>query len=126
MNTDQTSLEQHVRSTLDDSVSGLDAETRSALTRMRSEALAQRRQHRWMAPSLWVPATAFSLAAVLTLTMLMRAPTDQPATWLAQAEDQTLIIDMLVTDDGLGVESDPAFYVWVEESLASEDTEHAG
>lgn len=125
MNTDQPSLEQRVRSTLDESVSGLDAETRSALTRMRSQALAQRRSH-WVPRSLWVPAAAFSLAAVLTLTMLARTPTDQPASWLAQAEDQTLILDMLVTDDGMGLESDPAFYVWVEESLASEDTEHAG
>lgn len=127
MNTEHQPFEERIRSTLNDSASDLDASTRSALTRLRSEALAQRHAPRaWTLRSWWVPAAAFSLVAVLTLTLVIRTPTDHGATWLAQSEDPAWVMDMLAAEEDQGVESDPAFYVWVEESLAAEGSEHAG
>lgn len=127
MNTEHQPLEQRIRSALDDSANGLDASTRSALTRLRNEALDQRSSRRaWMPRSLWVPAAAFSLAAVLTLTLVIRTPTEHGTPWLAQSEDPAWVMDMLAAEEDQGVESDPAFYVWVEESLATEGGEHAG
>jgi hypothetical protein len=65
---------------------------------------------------------AFCIA--LSFMLFFNAPASRQEAILA-LQDQTAIVDMMASEDGLEGEPDPAFYVWLDETLADKGTGHA-
>jgi hypothetical protein len=92
----------------DDSVAGLDGETRSRLNRGRQRALAELDNARpvWMQ---WMPAAGVAAAAVLAVVIWTGNPApDVPAP--AMVDD----IEILLDEDSLDMLEDLEFYSWIE------------
>ena len=93
----------------DQSVDGLDGETRSRLNRGRQEALAEvgGRGIRWLQ---WAPAGGLAAAAVLAVVVF--TPTPQ----LDELEVPEVATDMeiLLTEDSLEMIEDLEFYSWID------------
>lgn len=119
MKPDDDAFEQRVRATLDNSVTGLDADTRRRLSNIRREALERKPfLSRWAGFGHWVPATAFAAAAVLVVALLIR-PSPQQGPELLAAADTEIVLELLTNDD---VSGDPDFYVWLDVALLDEET----
>lgn len=117
-------FEQRVRKALDDSVAGLDGETRSRLSAIRHKALAQRRSRMawWQGFNAWVPATAIAVAAVFAVTMLIDNAPPGSNGQLA-LEDGEIVLELVLGED---LPSEPDFYVWLEEILLEQEaSDHA-
>ena len=108
----------------DDSVAGLDAETRSRLNRSRQRALAEigRGRPAWVR---WTPAFGATAAAVVAVVMLTGTPPMDLADAPASASDLNLLLD----EESLEMLEDLEFYSWIEleESAGPEGPEnHVG
>lgn len=93
----------------DQSVEGLDGETRSRLNRGRQEALAKvgGRGMRWMQ---WAPAGGLAAAAVLAVVIFAPGPQ------IAELDVPEVATDMeiLLTEDSLEMIEDLEFYSWID------------
>lgn len=116
-------FERRVRKALDDSVAGLDGETRSRLSAIRHQALAQHRPRAawWREFNVWVPATALAAAAVFAVTLLIDNTPPAINGQLA-LEDGEFVLELVLGED---LPADPDFYVWLEEVLEQEEVDHA-
>jgi hypothetical protein len=99
----------------DESVDGLDGETRSRLNRGRHAALAELDTARpaWIR---WAPAAGVTAAAVMALVMWTGNPVVDDLGLPAAATD----MEILLTEDSLEMLEDLEFYSWIE---LAEDTD---
>ncbi len=141
MTTEQSQLETFetkVKTSLDESVITLDKETQQALTSIRQKVLEkQRPQSRlnfnaWNF-NAWIPAGAFALCALLTVLIVYSPDNIDDSTQRMAAQqsgnhdqyEQIAMLELLTHPEDLETTSDPDFYVWMDEILASEDIDNA-
>jgi hypothetical protein len=100
---------QKAKSLFDESVAGLDGETRSRLNHGRQRALAELEKQRpaWMQ---WAPAAGVTAAAVLALVIWTGNPVIEEVTPPAMAVD----IEILLDEDGLEMLEELEFYSWID------------
>jgi anti-sigma-K factor RskA len=117
-------FEQRVRTTLDSSVSALDAETRSRLAAARAQAFERKSWlARWLPAGNWIPATALAACAVLAVTLfVVNRQTDAPLQ-MAQADPDFALELLLGDDDSTDTDADPDFYIQMEAMLLNEEDE---
>lgn len=108
-------LERKSRSAFDESVAGLDAETRSKLARARARALGEYRERRINLRSAWVPAGVAATAALASALLLLGddgGGTTPPT--VAAIED----LDIVAGGEDLAMfEEDVEFYAWAEREM---------
>jgi hypothetical protein len=117
-------LVERARDLFDDSVAGLDAETRSRLNRSRQRALAEigRGRPGWVR---WSPAFGATAAAVVAVVLINTTPTMDLAEGPATASD----LDLLLDEESLEMLEELEFYSWIEleESAGAEGPDnHVG
>ncbi len=93
----------------DDSVAGLDGETRSRLSRSRHRALAELERARpaWLQ---WAPAAGVTAAAVVAFVIWTGNPVVDEGTSPAMADD----IEILLNEDSLEMLEELEFYSWID------------
>lgn len=143
MTTEQTAFESKVKSNLDKSLLTLDAETNEALASIRLKALEHQLPKSRLSlndfisnklvSNTWIPAGAFALCALLT-TLIIVSPnhmSDSAPIISAQSNtdraghEQINMLDLLTQAEDIETATDPDFYVWTEEVLATEDIDNA-
>lgn len=108
-------IERRSRQAFEESVAGLDGETRSRLARARQLALAEARRGFRPSLSAWVPIGAAAAAAVLAIA-LWSGGTGPQATEPALATLEEF--DIVMAGDDLDMmDEDPAFYAWAVEEI---------
>jgi len=117
-------LVERAKDLFDESVAGLDAETRSRLNRSRQRALAEVGRGRpvWVR---WTPALGATAAAVVAVVMITGRPTLDLVEPPASASD----LDILLDEESLEMLEELEFYSWIEldESAGPEGPEnHVG
>jgi hypothetical protein len=120
-------LEKRAKALFDASVAGMDAHTRSRLTRARHSALAElarRLRHsfmrRWWQPTAGLATVA--LVAVIVVLNVKTANTERQLAATLVAED----IDLLSNADDIELLEDMEFYAWLDsEPDVGEETQHA-
>lgn len=128
MNNEESEFEQRVRTTLDDSVSGLDAETRSRLAAIRHEAFSRSapKPFLWLGVDFRIPATVLAACAVLAVVVFMN-PAPREGGEQIVLEETEMALELFLGEGMQEVPDDPDFYVWMDEILqAQEEPEHAG
>lgn len=130
-------FEQKVKASLNANVENLDANTREQLTTARRKALNQSAKKTWLNSwqQFWLPAGSLALCSLLAIFILVN-PTPKDSTshivnnqtesqMQEESSDQVVALELLNdTDDG-DETSDPDFYLWADEVLASESVPHA-
>ncbi len=104
------------REVFDASVESIDAETRSRLSRARSEAVEAADRARASSWRTWVPAAAVA-ATVIVAVAIWRTPerAESPVAVAASGDSALDTVDMLADVEALDlVENDLAFYEWLE------------
>ena len=93
----------------DESVAGLDAETRSRLNRARQAALGELRSDRpaWVQ---WAPAAGVATAAVVAVVLWTGMPSVDELAAEASAAD----FEILLTEDSFEMLEDLEFYSWID------------
>jgi hypothetical protein len=93
----------------DESVAGLDANTRSRLNRGRQAALKELAtgRHEW---AQWVPAAGVAAAAVFAVVLWTASQPVDELTAAASAAD----FEILLTEDSFEMLEDLEFYSWIE------------
>jgi hypothetical protein len=109
-------LERRARELFDASVVGLDAETRSSLSRARRAAVAGLEARRRPAWQWWVPAAAAASAALIAV-LLWRSPDDAVPPVAQSINGEALdALELVAAGDDLElVAEDLAFYEWLDE-----------
>lgn len=143
MTTEQSQFETKVKISLDESVITLDKETQQALTSIRQKVLEkQRPQSRlnfnaWNFNALnfnaWIPAGTFALCALLTVLIVYSPDNIDDSTQRMAVQqsvnhdqyEQIAMLELLTHPEDLETATDPDFYVWMDEILASEDIDNA-
>lgn len=147
MTTDHSEFEARVKSNLDESVRAIDRETQAALASMRQKALEEQDKSKlniisriWRSvhkssqnASTWLPASAFALCALFTVLWIYNPNSiDEPTHFVATQQnnpyardEQITMLELLTTPEDMETATDPDFYVWVEEILATEDIDNA-
>jgi hypothetical protein len=102
-------LAQKAKTLFDESVEGLDAQTRSRLNQGRQAAMAELRPGRsvWVQ---WAPAAGVAAAAVVAVVLWTgnQSPTD------AAPESLAADFDILLDEDSLEMLEELEFYSWIE------------
>ncbi len=93
----------------DESVAGLDAETRSRLNRARQAALEELRSDRsvWVQ---WAPAAGVATAAIVAVVLWTGIPSVDELAAEASAAD----FEILLTEDSFEMLEDLEFYSWID------------
>ncbi len=121
MKRDDEAFEQRVRTTLDSSVTSLNAETRSRLSALRTQAFERKPfLSRWLSLDNWIPATAFAACAVLTVAFIL-SPSQQEAPDQLALQDTDVVLELLFNEDEQEELGDPDFYVWLDAMLLEEE-----
>lgn len=117
---------QRACASLERSVDALDGRTRSQLAAVRHRALSGRQPSGWRRPTLIAPAAALVLAVVLAVGTLLSAgdPALDPLPPLAEHDLE--LLELLAVQDPDELADDPDFYLWVDETLATEERVDAG
>ncbi len=117
-------FEQRIKTSLENSVTHLDGETRQLFAAMRDAAFAKKSWlPHWLTFENWMPATALAVfSAVVIATLLITSTSEHPQQLALQ--DADVAMELLLGDsDGEQDElDDPAFYVWLDEALLDEET----
>lgn len=109
-------IEVRAKQAFDDSVSSLDAQTRSRLAQARAHALEQARRRPWWPARGLVPG-AIAAAAALAVWMLWQDPMTQPAGLeIAALQD----LEILLSEEELEMLEELDFYTWLDEELAEQ------
>jgi hypothetical protein len=141
MTTEQTEFEAFktkVKTSLDESVVTLDKETQQALASIRQKVLEkQRPQSRlnfnaWNF-NAWIPVGTFALCALLTVLIVYSPDNIDDSTQRMAAQqsvnheqyEQIAMLELFTNSEDLETTSDPDFYVWMDEILATEDIDNA-
>ncbi|MGV3581241.1 MAG: hypothetical protein ACO1N8_02945 [Methylophilus sp.] len=143
MTAKQTEFEAKVKESLDESVLALDQETHEALASIRQKALEQHNAKSWLnlnrwvlnqqLSNTWIPAGAFGLCTLLLVFFITHSGNiiDSTNTMTAKSSpdqsqyEQITMLDLLAQPEDIETTTDPDFYVWVEEVLATEDSDNA-
>lgn len=110
----KTGLEERAKRAFDESVAGLDGQTRSRLARARARALegADRpRWLRWPGATGLLPAGALAAAVLAAFFVLNGPERPSPGMDLAELSD----LDILLGEDDLELYEELEFYAWLEE-----------
>jgi hypothetical protein len=137
---DDKQFEQKIKSSLDAQAQNLDADTRQLLANARRKALNQAPKTTWFASwfksEYWLPASSLALCSLLAVFILVN-PTPHPApTNVAQTQpasgqqpgdalNQVAALELLANADDIDTATDPDFYLWADEVLATEGNHHA-
>lgn len=132
--TEQEKFEEKVKASLDESVILLDEKTQENLASIRQKVLNPAPCKPWLNFNAWVPAGAFAFCALLTVLLLYSPhPIDDTTQQIATQDnlkvnqtEQIAMLEMLSSPEDLETATDPAFYVWMDEVLATEGAENAG
>lgn len=134
MMTNQEEFEAKIKASLDASVYGLDKKTQDDLASIRQKILKPKQPRAWININAWImPAGAFAFAILLTVFLLYSPysiddTSQQVATQqdiVANQTEQIAILELLSSPEDLETATDPAFYVWMDEILATESTDNA-
>lgn len=143
MTPEQTEFEAKVKASLDESVLTLDKETQQALTSIRQQVLEKQPQksrlnfntwdfNAWIS-NTWVPVGTFALCALLTVLIVYSPDNIDDLTQRMAVQqnvnhdqyEQIAMLELLTNPEDLETTSDPDFYVWMDEILATEDIDNA-
>ena len=137
MNTNDD-FERKVKTSLDADVKGLDADTRQQLAVARRTALSQPNKQSWRDSrfkSSWLtnvglPAGSLALCSLLAVFILVNpkpniAPANVAISPAIQLNDQVAALELLDNVDDIDTATDPDFYLWADEVLATEGKAHA-
>ena len=131
-------FERKVKTSLDADVKGLDADTRQQLAVARRTALSQPNKQSsrdsWLKIS-WLTnygllAGSLALCTLLAVFILVNpkpslAPTNVAINPAIQLNDQVAALELLDNTDDIDTATDPDFYLWADEILATEGKAHA-
>lgn len=141
-------FEAKIKSNLDTQVQGLDADTRHQLVVARRKALNQPSKYSWRDSGLsstwlksawlksaWLknyglPAGSLALCSLLAVFILVNpkpiiAPANVATNPAIQLNDQAAALELLDNVDDIDTTTDPDFYLWADEILATEGKAHA-
>ena len=142
MNTNDD-FERKVKTSFDADVKGLDADTRQQLAIARRAALSQLNKQSWRdsrfknswLKSSWLtnvglPAGSLALCSLLAVFILVNpkpniAPANVAISPTIQLNDQVAALELLDNVDDIDTATDPDFYLWADEVLATEGKAHA-
>ena len=126
-------FEAKVKANLDTQVQGLDADTRQQLAVARRKALNQPNKPSWR--DAWLknyglPAASLALCSLLAVVILVNpkpniAPANVAVNPAIQLNDQVAALELLDNVDDIDTATDPDFYLWADEVLATEVKAHA-
>jgi len=146
MTTEQSQLETFetkVKTSLDESVITLDKETQLALASIRQNVLEKQRPQSRLNFNAWnfnvwnlnalIPVGAFALCALLTVLIVYSPDNIDDSTQRMVAQqsgnhdqyEQIAMLELFTNPEDLETTSDPDFYVWMDEILATEDIDNA-
>ena len=131
-------FERKVKTSLDADVKGLDADTRQQLAVARRTALSQPNKQSWRDSWLkisWLtnyglPAGSLAICSLLAVFFLASPkPSLVPANVVInsaiQLNDQVAALELMDNADDIDTATDPDFYLWADEVLATEGKAHA-
>ena len=136
-------FETKVKTSLDESVITLDKETQQALTSIRQQVLEKQRPQSRFNFNAWdfnacnfnalIPVGAFALCALLTVLIVYSPDNIDDSTQRMAAQqnvnheqyEQIAMLELLTHPEDLETATDPDFYVWMNEILATEDIDNA-
>jgi len=128
-----TKLESKIKASLDASVMDLDQDTQQALASIREKSLKNQQARTWLNFNAWRPASAFALSALLAILFvynpnnlddaLQRIATQQNISH--EQPEQITMLELLTNAEDLETATDPDFYVWIDEVLATEGMNNA-
>ena len=130
-------FEAKVKTSLDAQAQGLDADTRQQLAAARRKALNQPSKQSWRdswLKSSWLnyglPAGSLALCSLLAVFILVNpkpniAPANVAINPAVQLNDQVAALELLDNVDDIDTATDPDFYLWADEILATEGKAHA-
>ena len=138
MNTNDD-FERKVKASLDANEQALDADARQQLAATRRKALSQPSilfwRDTWL-KSVWltnhgVPAGSLAICSLLAMFILVNpkpqlSPTNVAINPAFQLNDQVAALELLDNVDDIETATDPDFYLWANEILATEGKAHAG
>ncbi len=137
MNTNDD-FEAKIKVSLDAQAQGLDADIRQQLAAARRKALNQPSQQSWrdsLLKSSWLtsyglPAGSLALCSLLAVFILVNpkpstAPANVAVNPAIQLNDQVAALELLDNVDDIDTATDPDFYLWADEILATEGKAHA-
>jgi hypothetical protein len=114
-NRDTSPLERRSKAVFDDSVEGLDGQTRARLARARNRALARGRRDsisRWLpSPRALLPVGATAVVALVALVSWRGPAPESLAPEVAALQD----LEMLLAEEELEMLEELEFYTWLEE-----------
>ena len=146
MTTEQSQFEPFetkVKTSLDESVITLDKETQLALTSIRQKVLEKQRSQSRLNFNAWdfnawnfnalIPVGAFALCALLTVLIVYSPDNIDDSTLHMVAQqnvkhdqyEQIAMLELFTNPEDLETTTDPDFYVWMDEILATEDIDNA-
>ena len=136
-------FERKVKTSLDADVKGLDADTRQQLAVARRTALSQPNKQSWRDSwfknswfknswftSYGLPAGSVALCSLLAVFILVNpkpniAPANVAISPAIQLNDQVAALELLDNVEDIDTATDPDFYLWADEVLATEGKAHA-
>ena len=137
MNTNDD-FERKVKASLDADEQNLDADARQKLAATRRKALNQPSKQSWRdswLKSAWLtnyglPAGSLALCSLLAVFILVNpkpqlSPTNVAINPAVQLNDQVAALELLDNVDDINIATDPDFYLWADEILATEGKAHA-
>ena len=137
MNTND-GFERKVIASLEADVQGLDADARQKLAAARRKALNQPIKQSWRdswLKSSWLtnyglPVSSLALCSLLAVFILVNpkpntAPANVAINPAVQLNDQVAALELLDNVDDIDTATDPDFYLWADEVLATEGKAHA-
>jgi len=133
MSTNPIELASKIKDGLDASVLNLDQETQHRLASMRASALKKQPTRTWLDFKAWGSASAFALTALLAILFVsppkyindtLPPLAIQQNISHAQPEQLTML-ELLTNAEDMETATDPDFYVWIDEILATEGKNNA-
>jgi negative regulator of sigma E activity len=132
---EQTNFEKKVKASLDAGLQNLDAQTRQLLASARRNALNQPLKTAWLSSwfkkDYWLPASTVALCSLLAVFILVKpvphsAPKNVAVTQQqSDAINQVAALELLDNSEDIDTATDPDFYLWADEILATEGKAHA-
>lgn len=128
-------FEDKVKQSLEANTQNLDADTRQLLVNARRNALNQAPKTVWLSGWLkkeyWLPASSLAVCSLVAVIILVKpAPQSVPANIAVteqqnDALNQVATLELLDNVDDIDTTTDPDFYLWADEVLATEGKAHA-
>jgi len=128
-----TELESKIKTSLDASVMALDQDTQRALASIREKTLKRQPARPWLNFNIWGSASAVALSALLAI-LFVSPPhhLDESLPHIVSQQnlnheqpEQITMLELLTNAEDLETATDPDFYVWIDEILATEGVNNA-